>query len=48
MLQDFHAEHEHAYGFAAPDEPVEFVTLRLTAVGAIAKPRLNELPTDPG
>ena len=43
MLADFHAEHERAYGFAAPEEPVELVTLRLTAVGRIAKPRLREL-----
>ena len=48
MLADFHAEHERAYGFAAPDEPVEFVTLRLTAVGRIAKPKLNELPAGRG
>ena len=48
MLDDFHAEHERAYGFAAPDEPVEFVTLRLTAVGNIAKPRLRELPAGGG
>ena len=48
MLADFHAEHERAYGFAAPEEPVEFVTLRLTAVGNIAKPRLRELPADRG
>ena len=47
-LRDFHAEHERAYGFAAPGEPVEFVTLRLTAVGAIATSRLNELPGDWG
>ena len=44
MLGDFHAEHERAYGFAAPGEPVEFVTLWFTAVGNIAKPRLRELP----
>ena len=48
MLADFHAEHERAYGFAAPGEPVEFVTLRLTAVGKIAKPRLRELPARGG
>ena len=48
MLQDFHKEHERAYGFAAPGEPVEFVTLRLTAVGNIAKPRLRELPASGG
>ena len=44
MLEAFHAEHERAYGFAAPGEPVEFVTLRLTAVGRIVKPKLRELP----
>ena len=48
MLEDFHAEHERAYGFAAPGEPVEFVTLRLTAVGHIAKPMLRELPASGG
>ena len=48
MLQDIHKEHERAYGFAAPGEPVEFVTLRLTAVGNIAKPRLRELPASGG
>ena len=48
MLADFHREHERAYGFAAPDEPVEFVTLRLTAIGTITKPRLRELPAGSG
>ena len=48
MLRDFHAEHERAYGFAAPGEPVEFVTLRLTAVGNIAKPKLRGLPAGGG
>ncbi len=48
MLKHFHEEHERAYGFAAPDEPVEFVTLRLTAVGSIAKPKLRELPQGGG
>jgi N-methylhydantoinase A len=48
MLQHFHEEHERAYGFAAPGEPVEFVTLRLTAVGNIAKPKLRELPQRSG
>lgn len=48
MLRHFHAEHERAYGFAASGEPVEFVTLRLTAVGTIAKPKLRELPERSG
>ena len=48
MLRNFHSEHERAYGFSAPGEPVEFVTLRLTAVGSIAKPKLRELPARGG
>ncbi len=48
MLRKFHDEHERAYGFAAPAEPVEFVTLRLTAVGGIAKPKLREIPKGDG
>jgi N-methylhydantoinase A len=48
MLRKFHEEHERAYGFAAPAEPVEFVTLRLTAVGGIAKPKLREIPKRAG
>ncbi len=40
----FHKEHDRAYGFNAPAEPVEFVTLRLTAVGQIEKPALRRLP----
>ena len=48
MLEAFHAEHERAYGFSAPGEPVELVTLRLTAVGSIVKPKLRELPSDGG
>ena len=50
LLDQFHLEHDRAYGFSAPDEPVEFVSLRLTAIGRIAKPRLRELTeigTDP-
>jgi N-methylhydantoinase A len=38
LLERFHAEHERTYGFNAPGEPVEVVSLRLTSVGRIAKP----------
>src|ERR687897_887128 len=38
LLGRFHAEHDRTYGFAAAEEPVEVVSLRLTSVGAIAKP----------
>ena len=43
VLEQFHIEHDRAYGYSAPTEPVEFVNLRLTAIGRIAKPRLREL-----
>src|SRR6185312_12619907 len=38
LLDRFHAEHDRTYGFAAPSEPVELVSLRLASVGRIAKP----------
>ena len=38
LLERFHAEHERTYGFSAPEEPVEAVSLRLTSVGTIEKP----------
>ena len=37
----FHAEHQRAYGHSAPDEPVEFVTLRAAALGSISRPTLG-------
>ena len=43
VQEQFHQEHERAYGFNAPEEPVEVVTLRVTAIGNISKPRLREL-----
>jgi N-methylhydantoinase A len=43
LLARFHAQHERAYGFAAPDEPVEIVSLRLTSVGRIDKPPLRRV-----
>ena len=38
LPERFHAEHERTYGFAAPGEPVEAVSLRLTSIGRIEKP----------
>lgn len=38
LRERFHAEHDRTYGFSAPSEPVEAVSLRLTSVGRIAKP----------
>jgi N-methylhydantoinase A len=48
VLQAFHREHEQAYGFAAADEPVEFVNLRVTAIGKIVKPALRRLDRSGG
>ncbi|MBM3676360.1 MAG: hydantoinase/oxoprolinase family protein [Actinobacteria bacterium] len=38
LLDRFNAEHHRTYGFSAPGEPVEVVSLRLTSVGRIPKP----------
>jgi N-methylhydantoinase A len=37
-LGAFHREHERAYGFAAPNEPVEVVNIRATVVGRMPRP----------
>lgn len=42
VVARFHRTHDQAYGFSASGEPAEFVNLRLTAVGSIAKPQLRE------
>jgi N-methylhydantoinase A len=34
----FHETHRHIYGFAAPDEPVEIVALRVSALGRVSQP----------
>jgi len=41
--EQFHREHDRAYGHSAPDEPVELVALRVAAVGTITKPRPRDL-----
>ncbi len=43
LLERFHAEHDRTYGFNAPAEPVEVVSLRLTSIGKIAKPAARRL-----
>jgi N-methylhydantoinase A len=40
----FHALHEQLYTFNQPDTPVEIVTLRVTAEGALPRPRIPALP----
>ena len=43
VIDRFHLEHERAYGCKADDEPVEFVALRLSAIGSISRPRAREI-----
>ena len=43
-VEAFHREHHRAYGFAAPEEPTELVTLRVAAVGRMPRPRLRPAP----
>lgn len=45
-LDQFHMEHERTYGFQASDEPVEFVALRLGAVGKIIRPEMKDRSLD--
>jgi N-methylhydantoinase A len=40
-VEAFHREHQRAYGFAAPEEPTELVTLRVSAVGRMQRPSLR-------
>ena len=44
LRDEFHAMHERAYGYAAPEDPVELVNVRLAAVGVTPKPRRAPLP----
>jgi N-methylhydantoinase A len=44
LRDQFNAEHERAYGYAAPEDAVELVNVRLTAVGVSPKPRRPALP----
>ena len=48
VIDRFHREHERAYGFKADGEPVEFVALRLSAIGSISRPRTVELTSSGG
>ena len=43
LLERFHAEHDRVYGFAAPAEAVELVSLRVASVGRIDKPPARTL-----
>jgi N-methylhydantoinase A len=42
----FHPEHERVYGRGYPQEVVEFVNFRVTAIGTIARPPLRKLSSN--
>jgi N-methylhydantoinase A len=46
--EQFHEAHARAYGYAAREDPVELVNVRLTAIGVSPKPRLKALPQGTG
>ena len=50
LRDDFHAAHERAYGYAAREDAIEMVNVRLTAIGVSPKPRRAALvrATDDG
>jgi N-methylhydantoinase A len=37
----FHERHRKTYGYESPDEPLEIVAARVTAIGAVRKPTLS-------
>jgi N-methylhydantoinase A len=41
VAERFHERHEQRYGYASPEEPLELVTLRLQARGAVDPPALD-------
>jgi N-methylhydantoinase A len=45
LVSSFHGEHARVYGFNAPGEPVELVTLRVIGAGRIPKPTLKTIAT---
>jgi len=48
LLAEFHGLHLTRYAHSAPDEPVEIVTIRAVAIGALAKtPEAQRSDSDP-
>jgi len=42
ILQSFHRSHEGLYGYTIPDEVIEFVNFKATAVGHIPPPSIGK------
>ncbi len=47
LVEQFHAAHDRAYGFAQKGEPIELVSMRVKLEGVLEKPRLPELAAGP-
>ncbi|MEX2147613.1 MAG: hydantoinase/oxoprolinase family protein [Candidatus Rokuibacteriota bacterium] len=47
LRTEFDAAHERAYGYAAPEDAVELVNVRLAAIGVTPRPRRAPLPEGP-
>ena len=47
MIQSFHGEHHRLFGFSL-DQPVEVVTLRVTARGQMEAARISRISREPG
>lgn len=45
VVQRFHDSHRTLYGYNIPEEIVELVNFKVTAIGAMAKPRIRPLET---
>lgn len=45
-LEAFHLAHDQSYGYSAPTEPVQIVTLRMEATGLVPPPALPLVATD--
>jgi N-methylhydantoinase A len=48
LHEQFHQTHARAYGYTAPEDPVELVNVRLTALGISPKPQLKVLAQGSG
>jgi len=48
VRERFHTEHRRAYGYAAREEPIELVNIRLAAVGHTPKPATRRAEPRPG
>ena len=43
LIAEFHGAHQVTYGFASPGEPIEFVNMKVKAVGELDRPALPTL-----